>query len=337
MLLTKSIGDFAQCPRVDAFELAGDQLDTMHLLHGFAAPCDVAAGDELLFQYAQFFFEFFFAREQPLEPFKRLGIAGTQMAANLLQNPLPAANRFQRTFAGERLDSPNAGRDARLAFELEQADIAGTRDMGSTAEFDREIAHPHNPHTVAVFIAEECQRAGLNRLIVGHLLNRDARVLANPRVDLLFNRCQVACGNRTAMSEVEAQTLRCHQRAGLMHFFADDIAQRIVQNMGRRMVQHRRIAALAVDAQTDTAPALELTGIAAQEASYVKDRAVMFARVSNLDHAAGYGLDHAAVADLAAALGIEWSLGRNDRDPVTISMSGDYFRLRLVAAVEEMR
>src|SRR6516165_456620 len=103
------------------------------------------------------------------------------------------------------------------------------------------------------------------------------------------------------------------------------------------MVQHHGVTALTVDAQADAASRLELACIAAQNSADVKDRTIMFACINDFEQTAGCGLDHASVADLAAAFRIEWGLRRNDCDAIVISMSGDDLRFSLVAAMQKAR
>src|SRR5579872_1647032 len=122
-----------------------------------------------------------------------------------------------------------------------------------------------------------------------------------------------------------------------MHLLAQGLAQRVVQNMGRRMVQHRGITAVAVDAQADAPSLLKRAHIAVQNSANVKDRAIVLAGIGDFEQAAGRGLDHTAVADLAAALRIKGSLRRNDREVAIISMSSDNFRFRLVSVVKKAR
>jgi hypothetical protein len=55
------------------------------------------------------------------------------LAPDILQDFLAPPNRFERALPGEGLDTPHAGRHSALAFEFEQADIAGAPHMGAAA------------------------------------------------------------------------------------------------------------------------------------------------------------------------------------------------------------
>ena len=56
------------------------------------------------------------------------------------------------------------------------------------------------------------------------------------------------------MGEVEAQLVGAHRGAGLAHVVAEPLAQRRVQEVGRGVVAHRRVAGLVVDHGFDRAP-----------------------------------------------------------------------------------
>src|SRR6516165_5865461 len=120
-----------------------------------------------------------------------------------------------------------------------------------------------------------------------------------------------------------------------MHVLAQNIAKRVVQNMGRRMVQHRGVTTFTVDAQADAMSGLELADVTPQNSPHVENRAITLACIGNFDEAASSRFDHATVADLAAALGVEWSLCCNNWDAAIASLSTHDRRFRLVVAVKE--
>ena len=82
--------------------------------------------------------------------------------------------------------------------------------------------------------------------------------------------------------EIEAQPIGGDQRARLMDLVAQDFAQRVMEDMGRRMVQHRGVAPDAIDLERHTPAALEVAHIAAQHAPEMHDRAVGLPRVRDL-------------------------------------------------------
>src|SRR6185437_13914915 len=156
------------------------------------APGRAVAGDQLLFQRAELFLKLFLAREQALEALDRGIVARSQMAADGFKNSLAAANRLKRSLTCRGLDSAHARGDAGFRLEFEKPYIAGAAHVRTAAQFDREIAHPDHTHDVAILVAEERERASLERVVIGHLFGRDLRVFADTCVDLLFDRRQVA-------------------------------------------------------------------------------------------------------------------------------------------------
>src|SRR5216683_6076108 len=148
------------------------------------------------------------------------------MAPDFFEKFFAAANRFERALPGEHFDPAHSRRDARFRFELEEADIARAIYVRAAAKFDREIAHAHDAHDIAVLVAEERKRTSFNRVVVSHLLGRDFGVLANARVDIFFDRREVALAHWPLMAEIEAQPIWRDQRARLMDVRTQDFAQR---------------------------------------------------------------------------------------------------------------
>ena len=81
--------------------------------------------------------------------------------AGLAQLVLELAQVVERARAGDRLDAAHALRDAGLADDLEQADVAGAAHVRAAAELDRLAADRHDAHLVAVLLAEDRDRAAL--------------------------------------------------------------------------------------------------------------------------------------------------------------------------------
>src|ERR1700693_1478870 len=99
-----------------------------------------------------------------------------------------------------------------------------------------------------------------------------------------------------------------------MHRGAEDVAQRVVENVRRGVIQHRGVATEAIDLELDARAACEVAGVAAQNASDVDDRTFGLAGVRYFEKRARRGFDYAAISDLPAALGIEGRLCDDDCD-----------------------
>ncbi len=90
-------------------------------------------------------------------------------------------------------------------------------------------------------IAPSASASGARHLQGPH---RVARL--DPVVDAVLNRAHLVGVERRAVGEVEAQLVGAHRRAGLAHVGAEPLAQRGVQQVGRSVVAHGRVAAIGV-------------------------------------------------------------------------------------------
>ena len=105
------------------------------------------------------------------------------------------------------------------------------------------------------------------------------------------------------MREVEAQPVGRYQRALLRDMIAEHLAQRLVQQMRRGMVGADRRAALMIDVEFDGIARLERSRF--DLADVDEEVAEFLLRVGDAEQRTLRPTDHAAIADLAAALAIE--------------------------------
>ena len=159
------------------------------------------------------------------------------------------------------------------------------------ASFARAIQHTHrdHPNLIAVFLAKQRLSADGTGVVGGHDTGVDGRILANESVDLRLYRRQIGGRDRSTVAEVEPQPIRCIQRPALCDMVAKRAAQRLVQQMRRRMVG------------TDLRPAgvgnLQLCGltfqkIALQHAGHVDEDASGLLHIGHFGHT-GVGADQA--------------------------------------------
>ena len=231
-------------------------------------------------------------------------VAGSRTTdAQLRQAPLFVVDECQRAGAGHRFDAADARGHAGLGNDLEQADVAGTRHMRAAAQFGGEIAHLQHAHAVAVLLAEQRHRAEIERFLVTHVSNFGFVVAAHLRVDHVFDAAQFLARHRLEMREVETQPIRRHQRAFLRDMFAKHLAQRRVQQMRRRMIEHGGLTARAVDARHDLrADAQAVARLPFADMPW--NCAAELLRVGH-DEAPVGDFQRARVADLAAGFGVE--------------------------------
>ncbi len=181
--------------------------------------------------------------------------------------------------------------------------------MGAAAELvakavvQVDVAHAHDAHHVGVLVAEERQRAVRQRLLVALVLDVHGEVLAHDPVGHRLDLAQLLRRQRLQVREVEAQTVRRHQRTRLAHVRAQHLAQRRVQDVRAGVVAHRVAAQALVHDRLDRVADAQRARF---EVPDVRHDAAVADVLRVLDHEAALGPDDlAAVAHLAAALGVE--------------------------------
>ena len=97
-------------------------------------------------------------------------------------------------------------------------------------------AHGDDADLLAVFLAEEGERALLHRLVGGHQPGRDLGIAADAPIDVLGHHGEILARGRHRLAVVEAQAVGRHQRALLGHMGAQTPAQRLMQQMGGRVI-----------------------------------------------------------------------------------------------------
>src|SRR5206468_1735945 len=83
--------------------------------------------------------------EQLLDPLRDLERLRLQPIARAAELVLELAQIIERAGAGHGLDAPHALRDAGLAEDLEQPDVASAPHVGAAAELERLAADPARP------------------------------------------------------------------------------------------------------------------------------------------------------------------------------------------------
>jgi hypothetical protein len=96
----------------------------------------------------------------------------------------------ERIDARERLDTPDTGPDRRLGQDLDHAELPGPGHVRAAAQLSRIVADLDDPHLLAVFLAEERNRAEPARLLWGGDERVDHKALQKNLVDLLLDVVQ---------------------------------------------------------------------------------------------------------------------------------------------------
>ena len=194
--------------------------------------------------------------------------------------------------------------------------------MRAAAELDREmlvtragdllgiVAHRDDAHLVAVFLAEEGERALLHRALGSHEARRHLGVLADAGINLMLDRGDILRRQRARIGEIEAQPVGCDERALLRDMLAEAAAQRLMQQMGDRMIGAQIVAPRLVHFQRDDVA--ELQRAAGHFSNMGKKLASALLRIGHLE--LGFGRDQrSGVAHLAAGFGVERGLADQHR------------------------
>ena len=218
-----------------------------------------------------------------------------------MQAGFQALQVAQRVGAGDSLDAPHAGGHPAFADDLEQADVAGARHVRAAAEFTAgaDVEHAHG---VAVLLAEQHHGAGLLRALDVHQPRLGGGVLQDLLVHTALDLGDLPGRDRGVVGEVEARLLGIHQAALLLHVAAQHLAQRLVHQVRDAVVALGGGAARGVHAG--------LYGVAHLQRALLHHAVVAvhvgldLLRVFHAElHA--FGIQHAGVAHLAAAFGVE--------------------------------
>src|SRR5262249_13449492 len=126
---------------------------------------------------------------------------GLEAVAGALELVLELAQVVERAGARDGLDAAHALRDAGLAEDLEQADVARAADVGAAAELDRLAADRDHADALAVLLAEHGDRAAL--LGLGDRQDLDDRVEVAPDlgVDHVLDPALLVVGHRREVRE----------------------------------------------------------------------------------------------------------------------------------------
>ena len=183
-----------------------------------------------------------------------IGVAGAAHAKRVmdaLERRALLLRPGDRAIAGERFDTTDAGCDAALRHDDEQPDVPGRAHVGAAAQLDAEARDADHPYTIAVLLAEERRRSGGDRVRGGVDLGRHRHIAINLFVDDPLDAIEIGARHRMEVDEVEAEPIRRDEGSFLLHVRAEHLAERRVEEMGRRVVPARSVADLRIDLRRD--------------------------------------------------------------------------------------
>ena len=130
--------------------------------------------------------------------------------------------------------------------------------MRAAAQFDRPahgvaatLTHRDHAHLIAILLAEQRAGARGDGVVDRHDPRRHRRILQNEIVGDVLDLFEFAGGDRFRMGNIEAQAVGRDQRAFLRDVIAEDLPQRLVQQMRGRVILPDRTAPPVIDFQIE--------------------------------------------------------------------------------------
>ncbi len=179
---------------------------------------------------------------------------------------------------------------------------------------ERVFSHNNRPHDLAILLAKQRHCPGLNCLLLSHVVHVDRIVRQDCLVDRRLDAAERLPVNRLVVSEVKAQPVGSHQRAGLGHVWPQMGAQLAVQQMGGRVVAADVGAAGAIDFQQSHVARFHFT--LSDLANVDDETGDGPARVIDAHRSPAGRRQASSIADLAAGLDVERRGRGDDLDPL---------------------
>jgi hypothetical protein len=127
----------------------------------------------------------------------------------------------------------------------------------TTAELHAEARDADDADLIAVFLSEERHGARRDRLLGRAHFGSDRRVLHNFLVDDPLDAIALVIGHGLKVHEVESQPVGGDERARLLDVRAEDLPERRVQKVSRRVVPACGISNRCIDFRRDEVPDLQ--------------------------------------------------------------------------------
>src|SRR5581483_9304563 len=220
----------------------------------------------------------------------------------LLQQLAVVADEAVRRLAHHQVDAAQPLPDARLGDDHRGAHISAVRDVRAPAELTRPVAEAHDADDVSVLLFEEVHRTIRDGLAIRLLSLVERQRLADLLHHALVDTRDLLRRHSAVERDVERRVVGADPGALLHDVLAESLAQRLVQQVGRRVMARDRAAPLRVHRRGRLLSGADRAPI---DRADVRDHALGGTlRVLDAD-AASRERDHPGVADLAAGLAVE--------------------------------
>src|SRR5918994_147243 len=165
-----------------------------------------------------------------------------KLCPQLLTLPGALVQEREGLARGDRLDPARTRAHGALRGDHERPDLGRRADVCAAAELAREALDLDDANDVSVLLAEQHLRAEPPRLLDRGFEDAYRPADEDLLVDELLDPGALRWRERALVREVEPQLVRTDGRAGLLDVVSEHLPQRLVKQMRRRVVGHRREA-----------------------------------------------------------------------------------------------
>ena len=171
-----------------------------------------------------------------LYPLKELGRLALKCLSKRINSFFKTVVILADIISGNSLNSSYACCHTALRQDLKLADNSRIRDMSSTAEFLRVVAHHNNSYLIAVFLTKESHSAGLLSFLNRHDLRNNRKILTYLLIYDILNLLYLVRCHRLEVAEVKPRSVSVLIGACLLYMSSEYIPQRFLKQMGSAVV-----------------------------------------------------------------------------------------------------
>ena len=186
--------------------------------------------------------------------------ARVERPGHLRQQVAISGDELVGGLADDHVDAAQPRADAGLGYDDRRPDVRGVPDVGAAAQLARPVAEAHDPDDIPVLLLEQVHRALRDGILVRLLAlvkrKRFPHLLHHASVDPM----QLFFADGSVQRNVKRRVVGPDPRPLLNDPFAQGFAQRLVQQMSRRVVAHDLPPPLVIDRRGRLLPHTHLAG-----------------------------------------------------------------------------
>ena len=198
--------------------------------------------------------------------------------------------------------------------------------MGAATQLEAVVLDSDGPDRLAVLFVEEGVSTSLDRLGHAHERDGDAAVLPDDAVDLVLDGALLVVAERAVEREVETEVVGRHERACLTCPLPDDVPERTMEQVRRRVIAHRVRPPFRIHDRVQCLPDPEPSVEGAAQDDQPADGLLGVHDREEFAPATRFAQD-AVIPDLATTLGVERG---SIQDDLRIAVTGQLVELHPV-------